>query len=174
VLFPNLDRLGVEGIHNQLLQEAIGAAAASGHSAAVAAAETAAATCLAAHVVRLRIQRCPLAELLARQWPRLRSLELTYCPSPPPTNLLSNLLDQLSVLRLTRDEYRDSVEYPDLRALLHATRQLREFQLANASVYVSGWQQQDGAEGAVAAVRRRMTDEEFLGKLANFVVVGLI
>ena len=154
-LFPSLDDLSLDGIHSDLLHSALGDVGQSPPAAFVA-------ESLASRLVRLRIKKCPLVLLnnFVRHFPRLRSLELTYCP-PPSATLPGRLtaLGQLTVLKVTRDEYRDVVDYADFCALLGAAPRLQEFHLVNAAIYVNSWA---GNE------RRMMSEEEFLGEEASF------
>ncbi len=56
---------------------------------------------------------------------------------------------------MTRDEYRDVVDYADFRGLLRATPRLQEFHLVNAAIYV---------DSRAGNQRRMMAEEEFLGE----------
>jgi hypothetical protein len=140
-LFPSLAELAVAGIHSELLHSAVDFDQPPPFLV----------NSLSSRLVRLRIKKCPtLLSSVAQHLPQLRTLEFCYCPldgSP------SGRFDQLTVLKLSRDDYRDVVDYADLRALLVAVPRLKEFHLINAAVFVNNWA---GNE------RRMMSETEFL------------
>lgn len=140
-LFPSITELAVAGIHSDLLHSAV-----DFDQPPAFLTES-----LAPRLVHLRIKKCStLLSSVARHLPQLRSLELSYCPLEGTP---SGCLDQLTVLKVSPDEYRDVVDYADLRALLIAAPRLKEFYLVNAIVYVNSWA---GNE------RRLMSEAEFL------------
>ena len=140
-LFPSLGELAVTGIHNDLLHSALDFQEPPAFLPHI----------LSPRLVRLRIKKCPtFLSSVARHFPQLRVLELSYCPLEGPP---SARLDQLTVLKVSRDDYRDVVDYADLRALLMAAPRLKEFHLVNAAVYVNSWAGND---------RRMMSEADFL------------
>ena len=113
-------------------------------------------------VTFLRIRKCSRILDLSELMPNLKELYINYVPLSKCKN---PRFENLVKLRICRDNYRDRIDYQDLKDLLQACVQLRELHLDKISLFV----RRDGIDDKItdSDILQLLTDHPHLTNLTK-------
>jgi len=117
-LFPALATLHIRGVHSDLLNAGQLLPAVAGL------------------VTSLSVRKCTTVLHLARYLPNLTNLEVNYCPQWQISSKVEATFTKLTRLCITKDFFRQSVDFTDLRDILRACVSLQELQISKVCLQV--------------------------------------